>query len=516
MSVRSAGDAFGHGAVPDTSSLDRSAFAVEPPAVRRLALATASPEVRHDAVRQRRPRGPLAVSLVALLQARALDEALDVAQALLDTVPHDDPQRPSVERTIAVAVGRDRLPARWGADPVADWLRARLLDATGEGASWLGVLSWLGRNTERWAGSAEALEAMPLAAAALVTHDGPARALSTVSATLRRARRIKDGAGLVRVLVLRAALAGVFLPEALHKIVPSPRRGGAPVAEAWKPLLLARRALADAGHVVGTAHLTAALIATDVRRGIMGDLRLLGRQARIPSWGSRSLDEKEAGELHAIVHGREPAEAAPATRLPSAPWPAEWGGPDTRAVSTALWRLIAGGQGLVREVFLHDGLALAAVHALGGHAMNALSALGASRTPPALDEARTALARAIHGGLDAATLPADLPSKQADAVYRQLRELPEPSLALDTPYGLLGAQRAEAQHALQASGRLQEFRKLRLVLERPDVAEALAPFWVLGNEAGLERPLVDLVRVTFAQLAPPTPDECRLFLRSLE
>jgi hypothetical protein len=94
--------------------------------------------------------------------------------------------------------------------------------------------------------------------------------------------------------------------------------------------------------------------------------------------------------------------------------------------------------------------------------------------------------------------------------------MPDPSLALETPYWLLGAQRAEAQYILQASGRLQDFRRLRLVLERPDVATSLAPFWLLGERPEVEKWLVDLVRRTAMQLAPPTPDECRLFLRSLE
>ena len=84
-----------------------------------------------------------------------------------------------------------------------------------------------------------------------------------------------------------------------------------------------------------------------------------------------------------------------------------------------------------------------------------------------------ALSTAIHLGITGSTLPEDLPSKKADAVYRQVRELPEPSLALETPYGVLCDQRAEAQHAFQVSGRLQEFRRLRLVLDRADLAKSM-------------------------------------------
>ncbi|HET9317828.1 MAG TPA: hypothetical protein VFQ51_19695, partial [Vicinamibacteria bacterium] len=79
----------------------------------------------------------------------------------------------------------------------------------------------------------------------------------------------------------------------------------------------------------------------------------------------------------------------------------------------------------------------------------------------------------------------------------------------------LGPPRAEAQHALQTSGRLQAFRKLRLVLERPDVARALEPFWLLGDGPEVEPSLVGLVRRTFARMEPPTADECASFLRSL-
>jgi hypothetical protein len=484
--------------------------------VHHLALAVTAPPVRHDAVRERGPRGPIALSLVALLQARSLDEALEIARRLTQDVTLDDPQRPFVDRALGFALESAPLPARWGADPVADWLRARRLDDLNEGESWLGILAWLGRHAQHWFRSPEVLDEMPLAAAALATTEGLPRTLARVSTMLRQARRT-DGAALVRVLILRCALEGAFSPESLRRgIVPTPRRGGEATAEGWKPLLLARRALIDAGHLVGAAHLTAAMVATDLRRVVMGDLRLHGLHARIPAWGSRSLDEKEASELHAMLYGPHRRQKDPSTRLPSAPWPADWGGPDTHGVTRTVWRLIGGDKRVARDVFLHDGLALAAVHALGGHTMNALAALGASRTPGALDEARTALARAIHGGIRDSTLPEDLPSKQADAVLRQLGELPEPNLALETPYGSLSDQRAEAQHAFQTSGRLQQFRRLRLVLERPDLAEALTPFWVLPDRDDMEVSLLAFVRRTIARLEPPTADECGRFLRSIE
>jgi hypothetical protein len=453
--------------------------------------------------------------MVALLRARTLDDTLEIAQSLLDDHPAHDPQRASVDRVVSLAVGREALPGRWGGDPVADWLRARLVDATGEGEGWLGILGWLGRHAALWPASS-ALAAMPVAAAALATASGPAKALADVSDRLRQARKIRDGASLLRALILRCALEGVFVPDALRRVVPSPRRGGDLVAPAWKPLLLARRALMESGHLVGAAHLTAALVATDVRRRFLDDFRFHGLRARIPSWGSRGLNEREASELHAAIHGREVRTFALQGVLPSPPWPSEWGGPDSREIASALARLLGSDVGLAREAFVHDGLALAAVHALSGHAVNALAVLGASRTPPALDEARTALARAIHEGIGGSTLPGDRPVRpEADAIYRQLRKLPEPNLALETPYWLLGAQRAEAQHALQTSGRLQQFRHLRLILDRPDVADALAPFWLLRETPGLEGSLVDLVRRTAAQLAPPTPDQCLRFLRSL-
>ena len=523
--VHSAGDAFGQAASPDVFSIALSAassrgqacFSFEPPPVHHLPLAIPSPEVRHDAIRARARRGPETAPLVALLQARSGDKALKIARRLTQIVTLDDPQRPFVDRVLEFVFEGATLPARWGADPVADWLRAQRLEELNEGESWLGILAWLGRHAQHWFRAPEVLDEMPLAAAALATMEGLPRTLVRVSAMLRQARRTKDGAALLRVLILRCALEGVFDPESLRRgIVPTPRRGGEVAAEGWKPLLLARLALMEAGHVVGAAHLTAALVATDVRRGVMGELRLHGLQARIPAWGSRSLEEKEAHDLYAILHGRQVRKSALAKPLPSAPWPAEWGGPDTHEVTRALRRLIGGDRWLARDVFLHDGLALAAIHALGGHRFNAMAALGASRTPGVLEEARTALARAIHVGILDSTLPEDLPSKQADAVLRQLRELPEPNLALETPYGSLWDQRAEAQHAFQTSGRFQEFRRLRLVLDRPDLAEALTPFWVLPDRDDLEGSLLAFVRRTIARLEPPTADECGRFLRSIE
>lgn len=493
------------------------AFAVQPPTVHHLSLGIAPPEIRHEAIPERGPSGSVAAALVEMLQARTADVALRAAHLVTEEVRTDDPQRPFVDRALAFALERKALPPRWGADPVADWLRARRLDERNEGESWLGILSWLGRHAEHWLPSPEILDEMPVAAAALATTVGLPETLARVNTMLRQTRRTKDWAGLLRVLILRCALEGAFDPASLSRgIVPTPRRGGKVVADAWKPLLLARRALMDAGHLVGAAHLTAALMATAVRREIMGDLRLRGLQARIPAWGSRSLDEKEAAELHAMLYGRRRHEAAIVTPLPSAPWPSEWGGPDTRGITRSLWRLMGEDRRLARDVFLDDGLALAAVHALGGHTINAMAALGARRTPGVLAEARTALSVAIHVGITGPTLPEDLPSNQADAVYRQLRELPEPSLALETPYGALWEQRAEAQHAFQTSGRLQEFRRLRLVLDRPDVAESLAPFWLLDDRNDMEMSLLRLVRLTVAGLAPPTADECGRFLRSIE
>lgn len=493
------------------------AFGLEMPGVTHLTMPAAPPPVHHRAMRERGLRRSLATSLVGLLRARAFDDVLELATALVEECSPSDPQRATVERVVGLAVGRDAVTGRWGDDPVADWLRVRRLEATGEPPGWLGVLAWLGRHSDHWYRSSSALAAMPLAAAALATTNGLPRTLAAVGATLRQARMTRDWAGLVRTLVLRCALEGVFVPEALRKVVPSPRRGGEVVAQAWKPLVLARRALLEGGHVVGAAHLTAALVATDLRRRLMGDLRFHNRQARIPSWGSRALNEREASDLHAAIHGREVRSFALQDILPAPPWPYAWGGPDAREVTSALSRLLGSGLWLAREAFLHDGLALAAVHALGGHAMNALAVLGASRTPPAFDEARTALARAIHAGISGSTLPEDLPTKaEADTIYRQLRRLPEPSLALETPHWLLGAQGAEAQHALQTSGRLHQFRDLRLVLDRPDVADALAPFWLLREEPGVEDSLIDLVRRAAARLESPTPDECLRFLRSLE
>jgi hypothetical protein len=522
VAVRSARDAFGQAAPPDTSSVafaspphgGQTGFVRDLPAAHSLPLSIAAPEIRHRVIPARGPRGAVAGGVVEMLQARSFAEALVVGRRLRRQVRVGDPQRPFLDRACAFALGDAPLPARWGADPVADWLRARRVDEEGQGESWLGILPWLGRHAHHWFRAQVVLDEMPLAATALASTQGLPRTLASVGTRLRE--RPRNWAGLLRVLILRCALEGTFSPESLRRgVVPTPRRGGDVVAADWKPLLLARRALIDAGHVVGAAHLTAALVATDVRRAIIGDLRLHRLRARVPAWGSRALDDKEADELLAMLHKRELRKADLPPRLPSAPWPAGWGGPDTHGVTRTLWALLGGDRPLARDIFLHDGLALAAVHALGGHPMNALSALGATQTPAALYEARAALAHAIGGGIVESTLPEDLPSKQADEVYRLLRELPEPNLALETPYRSLGNQRAEAQHAFQTSGRLALFRRLRLVLDRPHLAEMLDPFWLLPGRS-MSLPLFYLVRITFARLEPPSADECRRFLRSFE
>jgi hypothetical protein len=236
-------------------------------------------------------------------------------------------------------------------------------------------------------------------------------------------------------------------------------------------------------------------------------------KARVPGWGSRPLQDREVEALRSALYRPDTARKGWHISAESV-WPEGWGGPDRAVCEAALSRMLDGDAWMACEVLMHDGLALAAVLALGGHATNALAALGATRTPASLAETRSALARAIQR-VKGPSMPPELPtSPEAEAVYQQLRKLPDPSLAIDAPYWLLRDQRADLQHALQTAGRLQDFRNLRLLLDRADLAAKLGPFWLLQEDAETEHKLATVVRVIGTQGEPPTRDACLHFLKA--
>jgi hypothetical protein len=515
-----------------------------PPAVARAeVLAPRAPDVHHVELPARTSRatvpailrGAVGETLVAIVRAGTSEEALVLGRSLATDAALVERHGAILERALGLALGAEAVPGLWGDDAVVDRLRARQLDRMGTdlGAAprWLGVLSWLVGKSDHWRAyvpeeiDPATLQApspvlaavfgyLPIALAALARVSGCRPALAFATAALEPVRLTEPARAASRALVLRCAIEGQFVPGSLRRLVPRPRARADASADAWRSLVAARRALVEHGHALGAAHLTAALVATDVRRCIVRALREDGRRARVPGWSGRALSDAEAESLRASLH-------RPAIRLKrwhswvGAPWPEGWGGPDSAGIESALARLLDSDPWTTWEVFLHDGLAVAAVLALSGHAANALAALGACRTPPAFAETRARLAKAIHRGIRSPTLPPDrLWSQEAEKVYRQLRALPEPSLAIDAPYWLLGEQRAALQHRLQTSGRLQQFRDLRLLLDRPDLAETLAPFWLLREDADTEETLIGLVHAIGRQLDPPSRDECLHFLRS--
>jgi hypothetical protein len=527
-------------ALPDASSLPLAV----PPVVVRAALLVPDPPDVHRATLPawRSPsgvpavlRGALGDTLVAMVRAETSEDAIVLGRTIATDAALVERHGAVLERALSVALGREALPGRWGDDAIVDRLRARQLDRLGTelGAAprWLGVLSWLARQSDRWRAYvpadvdpasiqahplvlAAALDYLPIALASFARANGCRVTLALATASLDSVRLTKPARAAMRTLLLRCAIEGEFVPGSLRRLVPAPRARVDTSAAAWRALLVARRALVEHGHVMGAAQLTAALVATDVRRCVVRALREDGRRARVPRWGGPALDDAEAESLSASLH-------RPAIRLKRwhswvpAPWPEGWGAPDSASIESALARLLDSDPWTTWEVFLHDGLAVAAVLALSGHAANALATLGACRTPPGLSDTRARLARAIHRGVRLPTVPPDGPwSQEAEAVYRQLRTLPDPSLACDAPYWLLGDQRAELQHTLQTSGRLREFRDLRLLLDRPDVAARLAPFWLLREDADAEQALIGLVHAVGRQIAPASRDECLHFLRS--
>jgi hypothetical protein len=504
-----------------------------------LGLEFPTPAVHHvETISPRQPlpavlRGRMGEALIAMVRARTSEEAIAIGHPFAQDASPVQGMGEALDRALGAAMGAQPSDERWGEDATVDWLRARQLDRLGTDLAatrWLGVLSWLARHAEHWHAvapkglefmksspplmTAAAFGYLPIASTALARANGSLAALRAVIGAFEGYRLAPDWPAQVRKLVLRCALAGAFVPGSLKHIVPKPRAKRKESVEAWQALLLTRRALLGHGQVMGAAHLTAALVATDVRRCMVRELRDRGHRVRIPGWGSRAMADKEVEALRTALYERGLRLKRWHAWMPP-PWPDGWGGPDAASTEGTIARLIDGDTWMAAEILLHDGLAVAAVLALGGHAANAIAVLGATRTPPSLARTRSALARAIHRNARSNVTPPDRPwGNEADAIDRQLRKLPEPSLAIDAPYWLLRDQRAQLQHALQTRGRLQEFRDLRLILDRPDVAAKLAPFWLLREDETLEESLIGLVHTIGRQLDPPSRDQCLHYLRS--
>ena len=423
--------------------------------------------------------------VVALLSAPTPEEARLRTGALLDKA-RDARARAELLALCYTALG-EGARVFWGDDPAADALHLRV------------VRSWTERPTEphglglflKWAGArldVPALSKVPPSFARVVTASLAAargyRGAFLVMA-LRAPQRLAGTFGAALALIaLRCALEGEFLPAFVPLLLPPARRrhhatGG---LDPWAASLLALHAYQEQQTVAGAVHLSAALLAVDLRERLLlfaekETAALLRRR-----WGSLPPHgaDPEMGNVVALLR----AKADLVSGFALTPWPRQWGGPDFLAVGAALQKLLglrSATRGL--ELLLDDRLAVAALFALAGYGPSATAQLAQAQVHPALEDAHSALEHALHQRRvheDPALVLKGLPwGAEAERLFQRLRATPEPSVELGSPHWLLGAERGAVMSRLVAEGRSDAARAVRPVLDRADLRRDLEPFWLL-------------------------------------
>ncbi|HSB60898.1 MAG TPA: hypothetical protein VLI67_04220, partial [Vicinamibacteria bacterium] len=411
-----------------------------------------------------------------------------------------------VERVSALVRGEGAFPGFWGEDEVVDRLRLRALARreARPGVAWEGFLAWAGgaltglaeaprRDGEGPTSLEEALTrsvealpeaALPAACAAVASARGYRKALEAVLARLPGEAPGARAGQALRTTAMRLALEGGFLPASLGWLVPGHRGAALDAAGAddlWRPGLLALRGCEEHGHEGGLVHLTAALTAGHFRWGLGRVARRLKLDIAVPRWGDPPLAGDARHSLRTGLRSLRDADLAELWGV--SPWPSEWGGPDVPEIGRRIGGLVGGRVDHVALILLHDRLAVAAVWALVGRSQSALAQIAAGTVEPALERAREALRSGIARGTKPG-LPAHRPAAPAAETLRALlQSTPDPSVALRTPHWMLERGRGALTNRLIREGRRDEARHLRTVLDRADLRERLAPFWLLRGPA---------------------------------
>lgn len=422
--------------------------------------------------------------VVAMLAAPTLDEAAATGERLLSG-PWTDAQAAALRRVRAVALGHVAVSALWGEDAAADALRLRLLRRPTrtqfDAVVWGRFLKWAGERL------AEApLSTLPpalarAAAAALAAARGYRGAFEMLAA--RGSLPAGFGEPLT-LMALRCSLAGTFLPALVGHLMPRGRgrRRDETGRGPWSVPLLAWRAYREHGAIAGLVHLTAALVATDVRERLLTFADRETAPALRRRWWSSPREESDRSLTGAVRLLRAGGQAL--TTPAPGPWPREWGGPDTSQVIRGVERMLGlKAAPLALEVFLDDRLTVAALFAVAGFQPSAEAQLAEADVPPALAEAHRALAAGLAASPARAdplsALPALPSAAAADRLFQRLRSTPEPSIELASPHWLLGETRGLLMSRLVAEGRFEAARAVRPVLDRADLRRDLEPYWIL-------------------------------------
>ncbi len=496
-------------AVHDTPALAaprvRRRWALSVPAVHRRVLDTVRALDNPTAFRKAfsRPLGPPFLApgtperdLLDVLAAASVTEAERHARRLDETPWLTDGPAAIADDVVQCALGRRAVPGLWGDDAATDALRVRLLrsaahdnEDAGPAIDWSGFLRWAAPHVQEMA-IPEPL--VPVAATAVASADGYVRAFAFAAKRFARRGARVEAFPVMSTLALRCAIAGEFRPEMASWLVPWGRlRAPWQGAEPFAPLLLAHRAYRDAGTVGGVVHLTAALVAVEVRRIVAG---AFGRDAGawLRKWRSGEPPARPEVLTRAVALVRDQAIRAHRPRATASPWTPSWGGPGPERVLDRVWALLGQAGDRAYELFLDDRLAVAAVYASHGYAPSAHALLAAFSVPdpllPAAAELRFALDRAPA---EPVAIDAPAGGPEIDALFAKVAKTPDPSVALGSPWWRVKDARGPLLSRLMAEGRVSETRAVRTLLAREDLIARLKRFWVLRgtdeDDAALEQ-----------------------------
>lgn len=429
-----------------------------------------------------------------------------------------DDRRRAFELLTSVAKEPAHLPGFWGEEPALDTLRLEGLGTTTvtapTGAApipWDGFLEWAGRAVLADAARLPD-DALPAAVAAIAASTGWRRALEACSTRLPEGPPGRRSVAALAIATLRAAFDGVLLPGAVRWLIPGGDATASDANEtgdaaAWRPALLALRAFREHGNDAGIVHLTAALVAGHFRWGLRTAARRQKMDVAVPRWGAPPLSATEQETLLAAV--RWLSDTDPWNQ--SVPWPRDWGGPDGPVLATWLTRLLRGRSELAQLALLDDRLCLAVAWGLLGRPQSALAQLDGWKTAPVFAEAREAVRHGLPGWPELGLPPERPRGPELDDLFRMLASTPDPSVVLGSPHWMLPGGRGAHTNRLLKHGRRDEARRLRTILDRPDVRQKLEPLWVLTGPEDTAS-VVALARWLAPRVPSPSESEWIAFL----
>jgi hypothetical protein len=346
--------------------------------------------------------------LLFLLSSASMGAAARAEQALVAHALEGEAGR-LVARIRDLAFGRAPIDGFWGDSASVDALRLRLcrngLFATA-GLGWEGFYWWAGPRL-----GPEELGRMPPelladAAAAVAATHGYRRAFELLATLAASSDPGGEAHRLARLLALRCALSGVFLPGLVRFVLPpAAHRLAEPApAAAWEPAMLALHAYRLAGHEAGTTHVAAAIVATVVRDQIGRIARRSLPAYRPREWGAPPLTPEGEAEHRQVVT----LVGVLLTQLwwtYKQPWPDGWGAPDAIKVERRVSKALGESGGPAHDVYMDDSLAVAACQALLGHTPSARATLASTRASEVFLPARDRLSRAMARGAFEAAAP---------------------------------------------------------------------------------------------------------------